>query len=72
MNDEQKRVAEDTIADVDASGIWPGKVVTTIEPVGPILGSRAGAPGLSRAHSRRLHVPLGASELETAAPSAVA
>ena len=33
--DEQKRVAEDTIADVDASGLWPGKVVTTIEPVGP-------------------------------------
>ena len=33
--DEQKRVAEDTIADVDASGIWPGKVTTTIEPAGP-------------------------------------
>ncbi len=31
----EKRVAEDTIADVDASGIWPGKVVTTVEPVGP-------------------------------------
>ena len=25
---EQKRIAEDTIADVDASGLWPGKVVT--------------------------------------------
>ncbi len=34
-SDEQKRVAEDTIADVDASGIWPGKVTTTVEPVGP-------------------------------------
>ncbi|MFG1643062.1 peptide-methionine (S)-S-oxide reductase MsrA [Amycolatopsis sp. NPDC049252] len=33
-NDEQKRVAEDTIADVDASGLWPGKVVTEIAPVG--------------------------------------
>lgn len=33
--DEQKRVAEDTIADVDASGIWPAKVTTTVEPVGP-------------------------------------
>lgn len=31
---EQKRVAEDTIADVDASGLWPGKVVTEIAPVG--------------------------------------
>ncbi|MHB0950749.1 MAG: peptide-methionine (S)-S-oxide reductase MsrA [Allorhizobium sp.] len=32
-SDEQKRVAEDTIADVDASGLWPGKVVTEVEPV---------------------------------------
>ena len=31
-SDEQKRIAEDTIADVDASGIWPGKVVTEIVP----------------------------------------
>jgi peptide-methionine (S)-S-oxide reductase len=34
-SDEQKRIAEDTITDVDASGIWPGKVTTTVEPVGP-------------------------------------
>jgi peptide-methionine (S)-S-oxide reductase len=33
-NDEQKRVAEDTIADVEASGLWPGKVVTELAPVG--------------------------------------
>ena len=33
-NDEQKRVALDTIADVDASGLWPGKVVTEVEPAG--------------------------------------
>ncbi|MFD2056557.1 peptide-methionine (S)-S-oxide reductase MsrA [Mesorhizobium calcicola] len=32
--DEQKRIAEDTIADVDASGLWPGKVVTEVAPVG--------------------------------------
>jgi len=31
-NDEQKNVAADTIADVDASGIWPGKVVTEVVP----------------------------------------
>ena len=30
--DEQRRVAEDTIADVDASGLWPGKVVTEVAP----------------------------------------
>ena len=32
VDDEQKRVAEDTIADVDASGLWPGKVVTEVTP----------------------------------------
>ena len=33
-NDEQKQVAEDTIADVEASGLWPGKVVTEVTPAG--------------------------------------
>ena len=33
-SDEQKRMAEATIADVDASGLWPGKVVTELAPVG--------------------------------------
>jgi peptide-methionine (S)-S-oxide reductase len=34
-SDEQRRTAEDTIADVDASGLWPGKVVTELAPAGP-------------------------------------
>jgi peptide-methionine (S)-S-oxide reductase len=34
VDDEQKRIAEDTIADVNASGLWPGKAVTEVEPVG--------------------------------------
>ena len=33
-SDEQKRVAEDTIADVDASGLWPGRTVTEVAPAG--------------------------------------
>lgn len=33
-SDEQAKVAADTIADVEASGLWPGKVVTEVEPVG--------------------------------------
>lgn len=33
-SDQQKRVAGDTIADVEASGLWPGKVVTEIVPAG--------------------------------------
>ncbi|SFO20499.1 peptide-methionine (S)-S-oxide reductase [Pseudonocardia ammonioxydans] len=32
--EEQKRVALDTIADVDASGLWPGRVSTDVEPAG--------------------------------------
>ncbi len=31
-SDEQRQMAEDTIADVDASGLWPGKVVTELAP----------------------------------------
>jgi peptide-methionine (S)-S-oxide reductase len=31
---EQKQVAEDTILDVDASGLWPGKVATELAPAG--------------------------------------
>ncbi len=31
---EQEAVAEDTIADVEASGLWPGKVVTEVAPAG--------------------------------------
>ncbi|MCJ2040940.1 peptide-methionine (S)-S-oxide reductase MsrA [Methylobacterium sp. J-059] len=34
-DDDQRRVAEDTIADADASGLWPGKVVTEVAPAGP-------------------------------------
>lgn len=34
-SDSQLEVAQDTIADVDASGLWPGKVVTEVAPAGP-------------------------------------
>jgi peptide-methionine (S)-S-oxide reductase len=34
VNDEQRRIAEDTIADVNASGLWPDKVVTQVSPAG--------------------------------------
>ena len=33
VDEGQKATALDTIADVEASGIWPGKVVTEVEPV---------------------------------------
>lgn len=34
-SEEQKRVAEETIADVNASGLWPGEVVTEVVASGP-------------------------------------
>lgn len=34
VTDEQREIALQTIADVDASGHWPGKVVTQVEPAG--------------------------------------
>ena len=33
VDEDQKAVALDTIADVEASGLWPGKVITEVEPV---------------------------------------
>ena len=41
VDEDQKRVAEDTIADVDASGLWGGKVVTEVEPVGDFWEAEA-------------------------------
>ncbi|MEP6970105.1 MAG: peptide-methionine (S)-S-oxide reductase MsrA [Betaproteobacteria bacterium] len=35
VSDAQKEVAGRTIADVNASGLWPGKVVTEVAPAGP-------------------------------------
>ena len=58
LDEAQRRVAEDTIAEVEASGRWPGKVVTELTPAGPVLGGRAGAPGLPGALPERLHLPL--------------
>ncbi len=34
IGEEQKHIAEDTIEDVNASGLWPGKVVTELAPAG--------------------------------------
>ena len=40
-NDEQKRIAEDTIADVNASGLWPGRVITELVPAGAFWQAEA-------------------------------
>src|ERR1700742_4771405 len=36
VDDEQRRIAQDTIADVEASGLWPGKGVTEVEAAGAV------------------------------------
>ena len=64
---EQLEVARDTIADVEASGLWPGKVVTEVVAGRRLLAGRAGASGLSRALSERLHLPFRPARLEAAA-----
>ncbi|MEC5398916.1 peptide-methionine (S)-S-oxide reductase MsrA [Uliginosibacterium sp. H1] len=40
-SEEQEAIAEDTIADVNASGLWPGRVVTEVAPAGPFWDAEA-------------------------------
>lgn len=41
LSDEQKAIAEKTIADVDASGLWPAKVVTEVKAAGDFWEAEA-------------------------------
>lgn len=41
VDEAQKEEAERTIADVNASGLWPGKVVTEVKPVGDFWEAEA-------------------------------
>lgn len=41
VGDEQLQLAEDTLADADASGLWPGKIVTKISEAGPFWEAQA-------------------------------
>ena len=68
LDDDQRRVAEDTIADVDASGLWPGRSRHRGDARRPLLGSRAGAPGLSGALPERVHVPLPPARVGSSPP----
>lgn len=40
-SEKQRQVAIDTIADVDASGLWPGKTVTEVAPAGDFWEAEA-------------------------------
>ena len=58
-SDEQKKVAEDMIADVEASGLWPGRVVTELVPANVIRtaipATTSGRAGNSHGETRRTH-----------------
>ncbi len=67
-SEQQRQVAEDTIADVDASGLWPGNVVTVISEAVPFWDGRGRAPGLPPPLPERLQLPLPAAGMEAATP----
>ena len=62
-SDEQRQVALDTIADVDASGLWPGKVVTEVVEAGPFWEAEPEHQDYLQKIPVRLHVPLRAAGL---------
>jgi hypothetical protein len=68
VNDEQKRIAEDTIAHVEASGLWPGKVVTEPAPVGPFWEAEPEHQDYLETLSGRLHLSFRATRLEASTP----
>jgi peptide-methionine (S)-S-oxide reductase len=68
-SETQRAVAEDTVADVNASGLWPGKVVTELCPAGPFWLAEARASGLSGAQPGWLYLSLPAPPMEIAAAS---
>ncbi len=62
LDDRQRQVARDTIEDVEASGLWPGRVVTELDPMGDFWkpspnirtiwnGFRTAIPATSRART---------------------
>ena len=53
-NDEQRQIAEETIADFDAARFWPGKLATRVSEAGPLPGRRGRRPGLPPALSGQL------------------
>jgi peptide-methionine (S)-S-oxide reductase len=57
-SDEQRRIAEDTIADVNASGLWPGRVVTEVAPARSFWEAEPEHQDYLRAHTKRVYVPF--------------
>ncbi len=68
LDEEQRAVAEDTIADVDASGLWPGRVVTEVAPAGPFWDAEPEHQDYLQRYPSGIHLSLRAAELDAAAP----
>ena len=64
-------MAEDTIADVEASGLWPGKVVTEVTPAGPFWEAEPEHQDYLERYPERLHMPLPAAGLGPAAARSI-
>ncbi len=62
-SEAQRLEAIDTIQDVEASGLWPGKVVTEVAPVGDFWQAEPEHQDYLERHPGRLHLPLRAAEL---------
>lgn len=70
--EEQRRAAEATILDVDASGHWPGKVITEISQAGPFWEAEAKDQGYLKRYPDGCAPPfprpgVGAANRETTA-----
>jgi peptide-methionine (S)-S-oxide reductase len=57
-SDEQRTVAERTVGDVDASGHWPGKVVTEIDEAGRFWESETGDQNYFERHPQGCAPPF--------------
>jgi peptide-methionine (S)-S-oxide reductase len=68
VSDEQRQVAEDTIADVDTSDLFPGRVVTEISEADRFWEAEPEDQDYLQRHQDDMHLPLPAGGLEAAKP----
>ena len=66
-SEAQREIAENTIDEVNASKLWPGKVVTELAPAGDFWEAEPEHQDYLERIPERLHLPLRSSRLETAA-----